>query len=135
MLLQNITTDVRYRPCGKYLDTMKELYSIFHLADNLASSLDNGILNEKKVYHVSNIRTQIEAIQISPEDGFVCSMESYDICLARERQLSNSSCNLPFENMISYQNKTCSTFEQGMNTVRKILAIRENVSRCVCKLI
>ena len=104
----------------------EKLYSVFHLPDNLASSLKNGIVIEKPIEHVSKIRTEIEAIQISPEDGFECSSEPYDFCLARERQLLNSSCTLPFEEIISSENKTCSTFEQGMDTVREILAIREN---------
>jgi hypothetical protein len=75
--------------------------------------------------HVSNIKIKIEAIQISPEDGFECGMETYDICLARERELLNNSCTLPFEEIKSSQNEICSTYEQGMETVREIWAIRE----------
>ena len=111
------------------LGTGGELYSIFHLPGNLASTLKNGIVNLRLVYHVSKIRIEIEAIQISPDDGFECSMESYDTCLTRERQLLNTSCTLPFENITSSQHEICSTYEQGMDTVREILTARENCKK------
>ena len=111
-----------------------KLYSIIHLADNLASSLKNGIVHYENIFHVSNIRTQIEATQISPEDGFKCSLESYDVCLARERQLLNTNCALPFEDIISSNNVTCSSFEQGVDTVNKILDIQENCEQMCLKV-
>ena len=83
-------------------------------------------MNDKRIFHVSNIRLQIEVTQISPDDGFDCSMESYDICLARERLSLNSSCTLPFEDIISSQDEICTNYEQGMDTVRDILATRDN---------
>ena len=83
-------------------------------------------MNSKDISHVSNIRLQIETTQIFPENGSDCSMESYDICLARERLLLNSSCTLPFEDIISSHNEPCSTFEQGRDRVRDVLATREN---------
>jgi hypothetical protein len=85
--------------------------------------LNNGIVNDRPITHISKIRTEIEAIKISPDDGFECSLESYDICLARKRQSLNITCTLPFEE--SSQNETCSSFEHGMDTIREILAIRE----------
>ena len=90
------------------------------------ASLNTGQMNERYIQHVSNIRLQIEATQISPDDGFDCSTESYDICLSRERLLLNSSCTLPFEDTISSQDEICTNYEQGMDTVRDILATREN---------
>ena len=114
---KNITSNLRFRP-------KKNLYSFFHLTDNLIGSLKQSF-ETQFIEYVSNTKVEIIVYNLTTSVDHDCDAGSYDECVSQQRMQQKTNCSLPFELGQQLEGPICQTYEEGIKVVREILTSRK----------